>query len=441
MSSPASPGQPGGLPEGDMPGMQMGPGGAPATGAPDGSGAAAMPMAPAASRPEIVAVGVLSLVLLAAGVLLASLFGDFRMSRGSMGEMAGMSGTGGMAGMSGMGGAGGVTQMGGLVMPPGMIMAPGMDPQAQADMAAVDLAKIRYTAPADARGDQVLPARVENGVKVFDLETSLIRWNILPDVQVAAYAFNRQVPGPRIVITQGDRVRINVRNNLPDPTSVHWHGLILPNEMDGAADVTQPPIQPGESFTYEFTVQQAGSYVYHSHFAPDRQQALGLYGALIVEPKAPPPAPAYDKEVVIQLQEWTVKQGYTFPSMPMEGLLPNFFTINGKSYPSTETVQMKVGERLRVRFIGSNTAFIHPMHIHGGPFTIVETDGNPVPPAAQFQKDTINIGPGERYDVIWEARLPGKWLIHCHINHHITNDGKEEQGGGGLTMVINVAPS
>ena len=399
------------------------------------SGHARMPMAPTASRPEITAVGLLSSLALAAGVLLAGAFGDFGMRRGSLAEMAGMD-HGGMAGMSGMAG---VMQMDGLIMPPGMLMTPDMPREAMEDMAAVDLAQVRYTAPADARGDQALAPRVEGGVKVFDLETSLIRWNILPDVQVAAYAVNRQVPGPRLVVTQGDRVRINVTNSLPEPTSVHWHGLILPNEMDGAADVTQAPIQPGQTFPYEFTIEQAGTFFYHSHHAPDRQQSLGLYGALIVEPSARPAAPAWDKELVVQLQEWTVKQGYTFPAMPMEGLLPNFFTINGKAYPATETVRLNVGERLLIRFIGSNGAFIHPMHVHGGPFTIVETDGYPVPPGAQLVKDTVNVGPGERYDVIWEARRPGSWLLHCHILHHTTNDNVEVQGGGGLTMLLEVS--
>ena len=325
-------------------------------------------------------------------------------------------------------------------MPPGMIMEPGMSDEAMRGMAAVAPSKVTYTAPADARGDQPLSSQLVGGVKVFNLDVSLIKWNILPNVQVEAYAFNRQVPGPRITLTEGDRVRMIVKNDLPEPTTVHWHGLILPNDMDGAADITQKPIEPGATYTYEFTVQQSGTFFYHSHFEPDRQQALGLYGALLIEPKTRPAIPAYDKEVTIQLQEWTVRGGNTYPSMPMEGLFPNFFTINGKSYPSTETVNAKVGDRLLVRFIGTNSAFIHPMHIHGGPFTIVATDGNPVPAAAQLQKDTVDVGPGERYDVIWTARQPGKWLIHCHINHHITNDGVEEQGGGGLTMIIDVTP-
>ena len=328
--------------------------------------------------------------------------------------------------------------VGGLVMPPGMIMNRETSAQAMRDMTAVDLREVAYTAPRDARGDQPLEPHIEGGVKVFELQTSVIKWNILPDARIAAYAFNNQVPGPRIRVTEGDRVRFDVTNHLPEPTTIHWHGLILPNGMDGPAEITQEPIPPGGRFTYEFTTQQAGTFFYHSHTEVDRQQALGLYGALIIDPRTPPATPAWDKELVVQLQEWTFKDGYTFPAMPMEGALPNFFTINGKAYPATETVELKVGERLLVRFIGSSSAFIHPMHIHGGPFRIVEADGYPVPEPAQLLKDTVNVGPGERYDVIWEAREPGKWLLHCHINHHTTNDNREQHGGGGLMLILDV---
>jgi FtsP/CotA-like multicopper oxidase with cupredoxin domain len=329
-------------------------------------------------------------------------------------------------------------QVGDVVMPPGMVMRRDLPAEAMRDMAAVDLGAVRIEAPANARGDQPLAARVEGGVKVYDLEMAVTRWNILSYVRVAAYAFNGQVPGPRIRITEGDRVRFNVRNSLPEPATVHWHGLILPNRMDGPANITQAPIPPGGSFTYEFTAVQAGTFFYHSHANPERQQGLGLYGALIIDPRQPSSL-QYDKELVVQLQEWLYKNGYTFPSMPMDGMQPNFFTINGKAYPETETVHLRVGEKLLVRFIGSQSGFIHPMHIHGGPFTIVATDGVLIPEGARVSKDTVNVGPGERYDVIWEAREPGKWLLHCHINHHTTNDNREDQGAGGLTLIIDVS--
>jgi len=330
-------------------------------------------------------------------------------------------------------------EVGGLVMPPGMVMDRETSADSMRDMAAVDPGAIDITAATDARGDQPLDFRLDGGVKVFELRASVIEWNILPDTQVMAYAFNGQVPGPRIRVTEGDRLRIVVRNDLPESTTVHWHGLVLPNAMDGAAEITQEPIEPGEAYVYEFTAGQVGTYFYHSHDHPDRQQPLGLYGALIIDPRDPPADPGWDRELVVQLQEWTFRDGYTFPAMPMEGGLPNFFTINGKAYPATETVSMRQGERLLVRFIGSNSVDIHPMHIHGGPFQVVATDGNPVPDSAQWTEDTVNVAPGERYDVIWTAREPGKWLLHCHINHHTTNDNREQQGGGGLMLILDVS--
>ena len=327
-------------------------------------------------------------------------------------------------------------QVGNAVMPPGMVMRRDLDAESMRDMAAVDLRSVRYEAAPEARGDQTIQPRVEGGVKVYELEAAVTLWNILPWVRVAAYAFNGQVPGPRIRIVEGDHVRIVVRNSLPEPTTIHWHGLVVPNTMDGPAEITQAPIQPGGTFTYEFAAQQAGTFFYHSHAKPDRQQALGLYGALIIDPKQG--SSHYDQELVVQLQEWLYKNGYTFPAMPMDGMQPNFFTINGKSYPATETVHLRRGQDLLVRLIGSSSGFVHPMHIHGGPFTIVATDGSSVPEGARLVKDTVNVGPGERYDVVWHAREPGRWLLHCHINHHTTNDNREEQGAGGLTLIIDV---
>jgi manganese oxidase len=370
-------------------------------------------MKPAVTRPQLAVVGLLTVLALVASVVIPAMFVNLTYS---------------------------AEEVGGAVMPPGMVMSRDTPAAAMREMAAIDPGEVSYEAPAGARGDQTLEPKIENGVKVFDLGVSVVEWNILPDQSVEAYVFNRQVPGPRIRVTEGDRVRINVTNDLPEATSVHWHGMILPNAMDGAADVTQKPIEPGESFAYEFTAGQAGTYFYHSHKEPDRQQGLGMYGALIVDPKDPARDAAYDydREMVVQLQEWLERDGYTYPAMTMEGALPNYFTINGKSYPETETINVEVGERLRIRFIGSNNNFVHPMHVHGGPFEIVETDGNVVPEEARLLKDTVNVGPGERYDVIWQARKPGKWLLHCHIPHHTTNDNTEQEGGGGLMAVINV---
>jgi len=330
--------------------------------------------------------------------------------------------------------------VGGAIMPPGMIMDRDTPADAMRDMAAADPNLVTASYGIGARGDEELPFKMDNGVKVFELKTSVIQWTILPGVTVDAYAYNGQIPGPRIHIKQGDRIRVNVTNGLPEETTVHWHGMILPNQMDGPAEITQKPIEPGESYSYEFTATQHGTYFYHPHAKPDREQALGLYGALIIDPANPADEVPADHDYVIELQEWLKREGLTYPAMPMEGAQPNYFTINGRAYPSTDTIHMKLGETLKVRFIGTNNGFVHPMHIHGGPFEVVARDGETIPPSARFLADTINVGPGQRYDVIWKARQPGKWLIHCHIPHHTTNNNVEEKGGGGLMVVIDVAP-
>ena len=303
------------------------------------------------------------------------------------------------------------------------------------DMSPVDVSGAPAAAP-DARGGQLLEPVARDEVEEFELTAGVVRWNILPDVQVGAYAYSGQVPGPTIRVRPNQQVRIRVKNQLPVPTTVHWHGMILPIEQDGVPELSQPPIPPGGEQLYAFTVANApGTYFYHTHYNADRQQPFGLYGALIIDGLAP--APEVTSEAIVMLGESTVMGGETYPAMPFGDMRPNYFTINGKSYPATETVRARVGDRILFRLIGSGQ-FIHPIHIHGGPFQIVATDGNPVPEAAQLTKDTVLVGPGERYDVLWTARNPGKWLLHCHINHNVTNDGVETDGGGGMTMIIDV---
>ena len=330
--------------------------------------------------------------------------------------------------------------VGGVIMPAGMIMDRDTPAAAMRDMAATNPNAVTASYGVNVRGDRELSYRLDGGVKVFELTASVIRWTILPGITVDAYAYNGQVPGPRIHVREGDRIRVILHNQLPDETTIHWHGLILPNQMDGPAEITQPPVMPGKRFTYEFTITQHGTYFYHPHAKPDRTQALGLYGALIIDPRDPAEEVAADHDYVVELQEWLMREGLTYPAMPMDGGMPNYFTINGKAYPATETIHMKVGETLKVRFIGTNNGFIHPMHIHGGPFEIVAIDGQMLQPSARYMADTVEVGPGQRYDVIWKALNPGKWLIHCHIPHHTENNNTETMGGGGLMMVIDVAP-
>lgn len=288
------------------------------------------------------------------------------------------------------------------------------------------------------RGGQRLPHVVDDGVWVFRLEAKPVLWEVLPGTRATAWTYNGVVPGPEIRVPYGQRVRIIVQNNLPDETTVHWHGIDVPNAMDGVPGVTQDPIEPGAGFTYEFDAVPAGrdsaggTFLYHSHVEEDRQFGLGLSGAFVIEPKVPQ---AYDVERTIVIQEWNLDPatGATRPAMEMEGMLPNFFTLNGKSFPATETIAIRRGQRALLRLVGAGS-LSHPMHLHGTDFTVVAKDGHPL--ASPFQADVIQVGSGERYDIAFTPDRPGKWVFHCHIGHHLTNDGEDP---GGLLLVVDVA--
>lgn len=326
----------------------------------------------------------------------------------------------GNMGMSGASGA--ATPTPGSMMP--------TNPEAAHMMEPIGGANVQQAT--EEKGGQPLVYREENGVKVFELTTKVVQWPILDGVTVTAFTYNGTVPGPMIRVTEGDQVRIIVKNELDDPTTIHWHGVEVPNNMDGVPDMTQAPIQPGETFTYEFIAKPAGTFMYHSHFEGDIQVSAGLYAPFIIDPKERAAQP--DVEVTLMISEWLIRGGQTYAAMPMSGMEPNYFTINGKAFPTTETINVKKGERVRIRLIGIGQ-FIHPMHLHGMPFKIVATDGHEVPEAAQLTKDTVSVAPGERYDIEFIASEPGKWMLHCHILHHTTNDNVEP---GGLMLVVNV---
>ena len=276
-------------------------------------------------------------------------------------------------------------------------------------------------------GGQLLPYQLDGDVKVFALEAKPVLWKINADTQVTAWTYNGTVPGPMIRITEGDKVRVIFKNNLVNPTTIHWHGVLVPNNMDGVGQ----PIKPGETFTAEFVAKPAGTFMYHSHYDTDIQINIGLFGAFIIEPKNWAEVKP-DQDVTLILNEWRMINGVTYPAMPDMGE-PNYFTVNGKTYPDIPTINVKLGERVRVRFIGAGQ-FEHPMHLHGMPFKIVATDGYPVPEVAQLTKDTIPVHPGERFDIEFIADNPGQWVFHCHIVHYVTNNEPLSQAGCSLSF-------
>ena len=259
-----------------------------------------------------------------------------------------------------------------------------------------------FPAKTEGKGNQLLQPRLENGVKVYDITAKVVQWEVEPGRRVEAWTYNGVVPAPQIRVREGDRVRVLLKNELPESTAIHFHGLELPNAMDGVPFLTQPPVKPGQTYTYEFTVPNAGSHMYHSHHNAAKQVGLGLLGAFIVEPKRPAANERVDVDYVMILNDGA--HGYTF---------------NGKSFPATEPVVAKLGQKLRIRYMNEGM-MIHPMHLHGMHQTVIAKDGWPVP--APWKCDTLNIAPGERWDVIVNCTNPGTWAFHCHILPHAESD-------------------
>ena len=274
-----------------------------------------------------------------------------------------------------------------------------------------------FPAPTTGLGGQPLQFTMDGDVKVFDLVCQVVQWEVTPGKLVEAWTYNGVTPGPEIRVTEGDTVRINVTNELPQSTAVHWHGLVVPNSQDGVPFITQPPIKPGEMFTYEFPIREgnAGAHMYHSHHNAAFQVTKGLLGAFIVEPQDPSTRPAYDKDYTMVLNDG-----------PIGG-----FSINGKGFPATQPLVAKMGERLLIRYMNEGL-MIHPMHLHGMPMTVFAADGYLLP--QPYVCDTLNIAPGQRFETIVEATEPGIWAFHCHILSH----AESEHGMFGMVTALIV---
>jgi len=216
----------------------------------------------------------------------------------------------------------------------------------------------------------------------------------------------------------GDRVRIYVTNALPEPTSVHWHGVFVPNGMDGVAGLTQPPIGPGKTFRYEFTFDRAGTFMYHPHDDEMTQIALGMIGMIVVHPHGE--APRRVRDYALMAHEMTVPIGTARPN-PLAMNDFNVLTFNGKSFPATEPLVAETGDLVRVRLANLGPMDHHPIHLHGHAFEVVETDGGPVPPAARVPETTVLVPVGTVRVIEFTARAPGDWPLHCHMTHHAMN--------------------
>lgn len=271
-----------------------------------------------------------------------------------------------------------------------------------------------FPAPSKGKGNQQLEPTLEGGVKTFRLSAAKMQWETAPGQTVEGWAYNEQIPGPQIRVKEGERVRVILKNELPESTVIHFHGLELPNDQDGVPFITQPPVKPGQSYTYEFTVPNSGSHMYHSHHNAAKQVGLGLLGAFIVEPKRSRAIERADIDYVMILNDG------------MHG-----YTLNGKSFPATEPIVATRGQKVRIRFMNEGM-MIHPMHLHGMHMTVIAKDGWAQP--APWKCDTLNIAPGERWDVIVNCTNPGTWAFHCHILPH----AESEHGMYGMVTALIV---
>jgi FtsP/CotA-like multicopper oxidase with cupredoxin domain len=275
-----------------------------------------------------------------------------------------------------------------------------------------------------------LPHRVENGVKVFHLIAEPTKREFVDGLTVNCWGYNGMTPGPTIEAFEGDRVRILVTNKLPEGTSIHWHGFILPNGMDGVTGLTQPKIAPGETFAYEFTLRQTGTLMYHPHFDEMTQIALGMHGFFIVHPRDAA-LRRVDRDFAIFLNEWAIKPGTATPD-PTVMLDFNVFTFNSRVFPGTDPLLVRLGDRVRIR-LANLTMDSHPMHIHGHRFFVTGTDAGPIQESAWIPENTANVPVGTTRDIEFVADNPGDWAFHCHKSHHTMN-----QMGHGLPNLLGV---
>lgn len=264
---------------------------------------------------------------------------------------------------------------------------------------------------------------MDGDVKVFHLIAEPIRREFAPGFWVNCWGYNGSSPGPTIEAVEGDRVRIFVTNKLNEPTSVHWHGIILPNGMDGVAGLNQKSIQPGETFKYEFTLKQNGTFMYHPHSDEMFQIALGMEGFFIIHPKEGD-NPSIDRDFAIFLHEWRIPMGAKTP-VPYEMLDFNVFTFNSVLYPKIESLVVKTGERVRIR-LANAMMNSHPIHLHGHEFLVTRRGAKRLPLTAQYSEVTVNVAPGETRDIELIADNQGDWAFHCHKSHHTMNQMRHD---------------
>jgi FtsP/CotA-like multicopper oxidase with cupredoxin domain len=297
-------------------------------------------------------------------------------------------------------------------------------------------------------GCRAWPKRVNStpptAVTSPDVELSLtakeVEWELAPGRVSKAWTYNGTVPGETIRVHEGQRVRVTFKNGLPEPTTIHWHGIDVPANMDGVPDLSQPAVQPGKSFVYEFEARPAGTRWYHTHVNSAAQMDRGLSAAFIIDPLYP--ESGFDREYTLVLDDWvtgttlTPDPGGMMGGSDMGGMMPGMmgdpgpaydtFTINGKAFPATEPLTVKQGERVRLRLINASNRQTFVIGLAGHRVQVTHTDGNPL--QSPVEVEAVPIVPAERYDLAFTADAPGKWPLYALGGAH--------RAGGLKTLLI-----
>jgi FtsP/CotA-like multicopper oxidase with cupredoxin domain len=263
-----------------------------------------------------------------------------------------------------------------------------------------------------------LPHRMNSGVKEFHLVAEPVEREIGEGMTAYLWGYNGQSPGPTIEAVEGDRVRIFVTNKLPEETTIHWHGMILPSGMDGVIGLTQPGIPSGKTFVYEFDLVKSGTFMYHPHGDEMVQMAMGMMGFFVIHPKDPQ-FMRVDRDFVFLLNAFDIEPGSYVPRV-MEMTDFNLWCFNSRVFPDTDPLVVSKNDRVRVR-VGNLTMTNHPVHMHGYDFEVTCTDGGWVRPEARWPEVSIDIPVGAMRAYEFDAVYEGDWAIHCHKSHHTMN--------------------
>ncbi|MDF3885094.1 copper oxidase [Cupriavidus basilensis] len=263
-----------------------------------------------------------------------------------------------------------------------------------------------------------LPWRMRNGWKEFHLIAEPVEREFAPGMTAHLWGYNGQSPGPTIECVEGDKVRIFVTNKLPEHTTVHWHGVILPSGMDGVGGLSQPHIKPGKTFVYEFVMGKSGTFMYHPHSDEMVQMAMGMMGFIVVHPKDQS-FMRVDRDFVFLMSAYDIDPGSYTPRVATMTEF-NMWTWNSRVFPGIDSLPVRLGDRVRIR-IGNLTMTNHPIHLHGVDFEVTGTDGGWVPKAARWPEVTADVAVGQMRAIEFVANNPGDWAFHCHKSHHTMN--------------------